>query len=302
MSDMTTVTKKQGLLGRLALIATTLIWGTSFVVLKNALDYIPTLYILAIRFTGAAIMMALVGFRELKKLDWATVKYGTVIGVLLFAAYVVQTYGLVYTTPGKNSFLTAVYCVLVPFVAWLLYKKKPDSFNIIAAVVGFAGVGLVSLDSTGGINKGDVLTLCCGVFYALHIVFVERHVAGRSVILITMMQFATAGVLSWIGALCFEAAPGAIPAEVWVRIAYLCIVCTGMCFFLQILGQKYTPASAAALLLTLESVFGTLFSVIFYKEKLTLNLILGFAMIFVAVVISETKLSFLIKPKKEKNS
>ena len=287
---MTAVTKKQGLLGRLALIATTLIWGTSFVVLKNALDYIPTLYILAIRFTGAAIMMALVGFRELKKLDWATVKYGAVIGVLLFAAYVVQTYGLVYTTPGKNSFLTAVYCVLVPFVAWLLYKKKPDSFNIIAAVVGFAGVGLVSLDSTGGINN------------ALHIVFVERHVAGRSVILITMMQFATAGVLSWIGALCFEAAPGAIPSGVWVRIAYLCIVCTGMCFFLQILGQKYTPASAAALLLTLESVFGTLFSVIFYKEKLTLNLILGFAMIFVAVVISETKLSFLIKPKKEKNS
>ena len=112
---------RKSALGRLCLIGCTFLWGTSFVVLKSALDTMPTLWILAIRFLGAALLMTLFGFRKLKKLDQSYWKGGAVMGVFLTAAYIIQTYGLVYTTPGKNAFLTATYCVLVPFLWWVMY-------------------------------------------------------------------------------------------------------------------------------------------------------------------------------------
>ena len=102
-------------LGRSALICTTLIWGTSFVVLKSALDSITPLWVLSIRFGGAALIMLLAAVPMLKKLDAQYIKGGVLMGVCLATAYTVQTYGLVYTTPGKNAFLTATYCILVPF-------------------------------------------------------------------------------------------------------------------------------------------------------------------------------------------
>ena len=114
---------RKSTLGRLCLIGCTFLWGTSFVVLKNALDSMPTLWILAIRFLGAALLMLLFGVKQLSKLDRGYWKGGAVMGVFLAVAYIIQTYGLVYTTPGKNAFLTATYCVLVPFLMWLIEKK-----------------------------------------------------------------------------------------------------------------------------------------------------------------------------------
>ena len=101
--------RKKDILGRGALVLTTLIWGTSFIIMKDTLDTVPTLWLLAFRFTGAAVLMALFGARQLKTLDLGYLKGGVVMGVCLCVAYIVQTYGLVYTTPGKNAFLTATY-------------------------------------------------------------------------------------------------------------------------------------------------------------------------------------------------
>ncbi len=118
------ITKKNCVMGRLALLAMTLIWGTSFVVLKNTLVTVPTLYVLAYRFSGAAVLMLLLGIKDIKKLDLQYVKNGAVMGVFLFIAYTFQTFGLEQTTPGKNAFLTTTYCVLVPFIYWIIEKKR----------------------------------------------------------------------------------------------------------------------------------------------------------------------------------
>ncbi len=291
--------KKKKRLAFAALIAMTFIWGTSFVILKNTLESISTLYILAVRFTGAALIMAVFGAREWRKADRKYLIGGALMGACMFVAYVFQTYGLVSTTPGKNAFLTTTYCVIVPFLYWLIRGKKPDGWNIAAAVLCVIGVGLISLDAKLSVNKGDILTVICGLFYALHIIVSAAYVRGRSVILLTAVQFGTAAVLSWISAVMLAPAPSGAPASAWLSVAYLCIMCTAVCFGLQAFGQKYSPPSQTAVIMTLESVFGAAISVVFFNEKLTLKIFLGFAAMFIAVLISETKLSFLRRGRQD---
>ena len=114
-------------LGRASLLGATLIWGSSFIILKSTLDSVPTLWVLALRFTGAALLMALMGAKELRQLDRGYIKKGLGLGAALFVAYTLQTFGLEHTTPGKNAFLTATYCVIVPFMWWLFSRKRPDA-------------------------------------------------------------------------------------------------------------------------------------------------------------------------------
>lgn len=199
--------KNKAVLGRSALICTTFIWGTSFVVLKSALDSITPLWVLAIRFGGAALMMLVASIPLLKKLDKQYLKGGAIMGACLAAAYTVQTYGLMYTTPGKNAFLTATYCILVPFLYWIIFDKKPDKYNIGAALICLVGMGFVCLNKDLSVNKGDLLTVCCGLFYGLHIIVTSRHVEGKSPLLLTMIQFAVAAILCLAFALMFEPKP-----------------------------------------------------------------------------------------------
>lgn len=282
-------------LGRLCLIGCTLLWGTSFVVLKNALDDMPTLWILAIRFSGAALLMMLFGINRLRNLDRGYWKGGAVMGAMLAAAYIIQTYGLVYTTPGKNAFLTATYCVLVPFLWWFFRRKKPERSNIIAAFICFIGMGLVSLQEHFSVNPGDLITIFCGLFYGLHIIATSVYAENRDAVLLSMVQFLTAAVICLLLAPVVSPFPAHVPSSTWLSILYLCIMCTGVCFLLQTIGQKYTPPNEVAIFLTLESVFGAAISVLFFHEKLTLQVFFGFVLIFLAVLISETKPSFLQK-------
>jgi drug/metabolite transporter (DMT)-like permease len=291
--------ENKDLLGRLALLTTTLIWGSSFVILKNTLDSVPTLWILAIRFCGAAVILLVMCGRRLKKLDARYLRGSIVMGACMSAAYVVQTYGLVYTTPGKNAFLTATYCIMVPFLAWGFNHKKPDGYNIGAAFLCFIGMGFVSLGKDLSVNIGDILTICCGLFYGLHIIATDKYVDGRDPMVLTALQFVTAGAITLIAALISGPFPQNVPGSAWAGIAYLCVMCSAVCFLLQTVGQKYTPPSAAAVIMTLESVFGTVISIVFYHEKLTAGIAAGFVLIFVSIIISETKLSFLRRADKK---
>ena len=285
--------RKYGHIGRLALIGATLLWGSSFVVLKTTLDSVPTLWILAIRFTGAAILMGLPSIKQLAKIDKRCLASGVFMGLALYAAYTLQTFGLVYTTPGKNAFLTATYCVLTPFLWWAFTRKRPDLYNILAALVCITGMALVSLNGDLSVGLGEGLTMCCGFFYALHIIFTSKGVARYGVGVLTTIQFATAALLCWIRAPISAPFPDSVPSSAWLSIAYMCVLCTFACYYLQTIGQKYTSPQTSSILLTLESVFGTVISVIFYHEQLTVRELAGFVLIFIAVIISETKLEFL---------
>lgn len=293
-------TKIKSLLAKMALFGTTLIWGSSFFVMKNTLDSIPVYYLLAIRFSTAAIILPLVFIKHLRHINAEYLIKGLMLGGLLFLAYAFQTVGLSGTTPGKNAFLTVVYCIIVPFLYWISSGKRPDFRHISASFICLIGVGLVSLNGSLAIGRGDALTLVCGLFYALHIVAVARFSPGRDIFLLTIIQFVGAAILSWIGGLLFEQFPDSIAPSSAIALFYLCFFATTIALLLQNIGQKYTHPSVAAIILSLESVFGVLFSIIFYHEQLTLKIALGFALIFSAVIISVTKLEFLkLKQSKE---
>jgi len=297
---MASITNKNGLLGRIALLITTLIWGTTFVLMENTLDSIPTFFILSFRFTTGALLLLAVSFKKLKKLDLKYILSGLLMGVCLFLSYAFQTMGLSdpKTTPGKNAFLTAVYCVIVPFLTWIVNKKRPDKFNLMASFFCIVGIGLVTLDSALNICVGDILTMIGGFFFAVHIIVTSAALEGRSPLLLTALQFATAAILSWICAFSFETMPTSIPKDSLLSIVYLSLTATTACYLLQTFGQKYTPPSTVAIIMSLEAVFGIAFSLIMAAEAITLRLGIGFALIFIAVVISETKLSFLKKSKR----
>ena len=277
------------------------IWGSSFFIMKGAVDVIPTFFLLAIRFTGGAALLALVCWKRWKSFARDYLWRGAVMGGFLFLAYSIQTFGLERTTPSKNAFLTAVYCVIVPFLYWLAAKRKPDKFNVIAAVLCVTGVGLVSLNGDLSVNLGDALTLCCAVFYAAHIVAVAKVSPGKDIYLLTVFQFAFAGLYAWVLGFLFQELPpaGVVTGDLILQMLYLTVMATTVALLFQNVGQVWSDPASASVILSLESVFGVLCSVVFYGDRVTAQMSAGFVCIFFAVVCSETKLSFLRRKKGE---
>ena len=280
-------------LARPMIVCATLIWGSTFFLLKDTLDDVDLMFLLAFRFTVAAAVLALVFWNRWKDMDLRCLRQGGLLGVLLFAAYAVQNYGLMDTTPGKNAFFTAIYCVIVPFLYWAVDRRPPSRWNVLAAILCVAGIGLVSWDGGLSPGRGDLLTLLSGFLYACHIAAVAKFSRGRDVFLLTVLQFAVTGLCCWTGALFTHGVPlDGLPARAWWVLLYLALAATSVALLFQNVGQKYTDPSSAALLLSLEAPFGVAFSVLFGAERPTLLMYFGFFLIFLAVVCSETHFKF----------
>ena len=279
--------------GRLALLTAAVIWGSSFIIMKDALSDVPVFLLLAIRFTLGGLLLAAIFRQRLIASGPVILRHGAVCGVLLLAAYATQTYGLMTTTPGTNAFLTAVYCVLVPFMAWAAYHKRPTAYNWTAAGLCIVGIGLISLSGDLSIGEGEALTLLSGLLYALHIMALSRYGESDDPISLTIAQFGFVALLSWGCTLIFEQGTAFPAPAVWPQLLYLTMFATAVTLVCQSVGQSLTPPSQSAILLSLESVFGVFFSVLMGRENLNIQIGCGFALIFISVIISETQLSFL---------
>lgn len=281
-------------LARPLIVLATIIWGSTFFILKDTLDEVNLLFLLAFRFTFAALLLALIFYRKWRHVDRSYWLRGGAMGVILFAAYTVQNFGLMDTTPGKNAFFTAVYCVIVPFLYWGVDKLRPDRFNLLAALLCIAGIGFVSWDGGFSLSGGDFLTLISGFLYACHIVAVSKFSKGRDIVLLTIIQFGATALCCWVGTFLTQGIPAqGLSMQAWGVLLYLAIAATALALLLQNVGQKYTSPSSAAVLLALEAPFGVAFSVLFAGEAPTPQMYLGFFLIFLAVVCSETKFQFL---------
>ncbi len=285
------------ILPKFALFSAALIWGSSFFIVKNTVDIFPTNFLLAIRFTIGCLLLCVLFPKKLTQLNRTCLWQGIVLGLLIFTAYCIQTIGLTDTTPGKNAFLTAAYCILVPFLYWITDKRRPDLYNFSAAFLCLAGIGLVSFDGSFSMRFGDAMTLVSALFFAAHIVAGARFGGKSDPILLTILQFGTAAVCSWVLGFTTETFPKEIPLNAALGLLYLAVFATTIALLLQNIGLKYADPTSGAILLSLESVFGVLFSMLFYQERLTLRLGAGFLLIFIAVILSETKLSFLRKKR-----
>ena len=198
------------------IVCATLIWGSTFFILKDALDNVDLMFLMAFRFGFAAVLLGLVFWKRWKTIDRSYWWRGGLLGLFMFLAYSVQNYGLTDTTPGKNAFFTAVYCVIVPFLYWGVDRLRPSRFNVLAALLCIGGIGLVSWDGGIALTRGDVLTLCGGLLYACHIVAVAKFSQGRDAVLLSILQFGSAALCFAVGTAVTQGVPagGAVPQRV----------------------------------------------------------------------------------------
>lgn len=285
------------LLAGAGLLGAAAIWGLAFVVVKNTLDVVPPTYMLAFRFSIGAVALSLLCWKKLRAVKRGTVKKGAVLGLLLFISYLVQTIGCQYTTAGKNAFLTTAYVMIIPFLSWLLAGEKPDAYCITSAIFSVIGIGLLSLRGEMAVNIGDILTLASAACFALHMVYVNRYTQQDDPVTLTALQLVFAALLSCFFSPILDGGfPfGVFQADMACSILYLGLLSSMAAFLLQNVCQKYTAPDTASLLLSMEAVFGVLFSTLLLGERMTPRMLAGCGFMLVAVFLSETKLSCLEK-------
>lgn len=287
---------------KLMLVAMALIWGYSFLTMKTVLDTVPTFMLLACRFLLSAVIMFIIFHKRIKAhFNREYLGFGVLMGCVIWSAYAAQTLGLVDTTPGKNAFLTGTYCILVPFIALILFKERVTKWHIASALLCLVGVGFVALDNFS-IQMGDLMTLVGAVFFAVDMAVVGHIGRTRDVSVLTSWMFLFVGLFSLAATTAFEPR---VPAEQWTpeiigQLVFLAVVCTTIGLLLQNQALSHVPPATGSLLLSLESPSGVLFSVLMAGEVLTGKLIFGFVLIFLSIVLSETHFSFLRRwfPKK----
>ncbi|MCM1989884.1 DMT family transporter [Oceanirhabdus seepicola] len=299
------IEKNKVILADLALLIVAAVWGGGFVAVKDALDSTSPYFIMTMRFAIATLFMGIFFWKKIKKIDKESLKAGIIIGIILFLAFAFQTIGLQYTTASKQSFVTAVYVVMVPFLYWIVTKKRPKVYNILAAFLCLGGIWFLTLsgEATVGesfINKGDSLTLICALLFAAHIVAVGHYAQKHDPIILTVIQLGVSGILSFICMILLKQTPTQLGKEAMIPILYLAVLSTFLAFLIQNVAQKYTYSTHAALIMCLEALFGAIFAVIILNEALTVKMIIGCVLIFVSILISELGTKFLTLNKNKK--
>jgi drug/metabolite transporter (DMT)-like permease len=278
------------------LVVITLIWGSNFAVIKNALADISPLFFNAVRMSLAAAVLVLIFYRELPRLTAGAVRAGCLVGVFLFVGNELQTTGLKYTTPSKSAFLTGVSVVLVPVFLALFWKRGINRLTSVGVALAFVGLYLLTVPASAGsglnlrsMNHGDLLTLGAAVVFAFQIIFIEHATQRHRWQQITIIQVALTALL-----MIFTASFGEKVSVVWSPRVLWGIGITGLlslalAFAIQAWAQQFTPATHTALIFTLEPVFAWLTSFIFLGERLGGRTALGAICILAGLLISEEK-------------
>lgn len=284
---------KKQLSGVIALLGATVIWGSAFIAQSVGMDKIGPFTFQAVRCFLAVVFLfpASALFSKGKPFwkswaDPALWRSGVICGLALFAASSLQQIGLVYTDAGKAGFLTAMYIVFVPFLG-LFLGQKPGRNALLSLIPAIVGLYLLSCTSVSGINKGDVLLLLCAVAFSVQILLIDRHCAGLDGLKLNCIQALVVAVLSVPSALLTETVDASLIASCWLPLGYAGILSMGVAYTLQIVGQKRVAPSAAALLMSLESVFAALFGWLLLHETMTRAEVLGCVLVFAAVIISQ---------------
>jgi len=286
--------KKFQLNADLSLIIVAIIWGSGFIGMEYALDAnMSPLLIMALRFAIASIILFAVTFKEIKSIKKSEWIKGSIAGILLFTGFYLQTVGQSMTTVSNSAFITATNVIMVPFVVWIITKKRPTLKIVLLACLTFIGVAILTVSPSEGLslNIGDIFVLLCAVGFACHITYLEIAVHDSDPKRIAFIQISVAAILSIIGFLVFDidsfaSADFAIGLP---SVIYLGVFSTCLCFFMQTSAQKRTSASKAGIIMSTEGFFGTLFSILLGLEPLTTKIIIGGIMILTAVILTEVK-------------
>ena len=279
-------------LARIMLLCCAALWGGSYLVAKVAMTAITPQWLMTMRMTGSCIIMFVLFHRVIiPALTREIIIPALVVGVTYYGTMIMQTEGLTTIDPGRSAFLTASYCVLTPFSAWIVAKQRPKLINLVAAIICLTGVGFVALKPGSGalaLGVGDWMTIANAVIFSFNLTFLGRYTQRFHPIAVTFMQFAVADVFFLIGALFTEPLPNAswLAPNVIMSFLYLLIGATTLAQIMQNIGLAHVPPSSAAIIMCTESLFAVAFSAIFWGEAIGWTSIVGFSLIFAAVIMS----------------
>jgi drug/metabolite transporter (DMT)-like permease len=286
-----TLEKPPGWLVDFSLVVVCLIWGATFILVKRALADISTLLFLTLRFTIAALVLALIFRKEFRspKLRMS-LRAGLLAGLCLFSGYVLQTFGLKYTSASKTGFITGLYIPLVPLFSGLVYRKLPQLRELCGVAIAFAGMALMTIQTDlMDINKGDLLVAGCAVVYAFHILLLGRFAGSANLGILIVTQIATgmgvgAGTFWWAEPVRVQST-----TSVWVALLVTSLLATAFAFSVQTWAQRFSSPTRTALIFSMEPVFAWATSYVLAGELLSRRATLGAVLILAGILLVEVK-------------
>lgn len=274
------------LLAEFGLVGAALIWGFNFILVKLAVGQMPPIYYVGLRFLVGAVFLLPFSLRQMRALDRRGWFIGIGVGVLLFGGFILQTVGLVSTTPGVSGFLTSLYVIMVPVFIGLGTGRWPSPMVGVGVVVVVGGFALLSLYGDLSFGLGEIWTLLATVFWALHILGVAYGSNRLGALAFVQLQLTVCAVLSLAGSFAFES-PALFPGwEATGAILWTGLMGSLVAYILMVMGQKHTPPTLAGVIMSLEAVFALVFSISVGYDSLTLRAVLGFAVVFIGTTVA----------------
>ena len=277
----------------LALFTVAVIWGFGFIGTKASIDAgLPTMFILSSRFLIASLIYLIFVYKEVIKLSKKDLIKSCIAGTFMFFGFAFQTYAQQFTSVSNSSFLTSTNVVMVPFLVYIFTGKKIDKRLTVLAFCSLLGSAVLSLDFKNGIsfNKGDILTLVSALFFALHVSFLGTYAKEVDSKPLTFIQLFIAGFISLLLLLPTINTVSIQSIEKgFLPLLFLALFPSLLCYYMQTAGQKYTPASKAAILLCLEGLFGSICAILFSYDQISLQIVIGGLIITISAMLTEVK-------------
>jgi drug/metabolite transporter (DMT)-like permease len=275
----------------LSLFSITLVWGATFALVKQALADVSTLLFLTLRFAVATVILAVIFRNEFRAANrWSSIRGGAIAGLFLFSGYVLQTFGLKYTSASNAGFITGLYVPLVPLISGLIYKKPPRRLELLGVATAFVGLTFMTVRrDLLDIGFGDLLVAAAALAYAFHIVVLGRFAASGNSGLLTVAQIGT-GMLLGAGTF-WWAEPVHIvwSGTVWIALAVTSVLATALAFFVQTWAQRWISPTRTALISSMEPVFAWATSYVLAGEVLSRRGVFGAGLILAGILLVELK-------------
>ncbi len=271
----------------LILLATTIVWGSTFVVVKLGLQEFSAFLFVAIRFLLATLFFLVFFRKKIFPIPASVARKGGLLGLFLFIGFITQTIGLNYTTASKSAFITGMMVALVPLLQIFITRKPPKVGNIVGILLVVAGLLFLTSPEGAALNFGDALTIICAVAFAVYIVYLDVVSREMTAMQLTFLQIASNAVLATLGALLFESVAFNTSFNAIAALLYLTIFATIITVFVQTRFQKDTTPTRAVVIFSIEPVIASLLAYFFLGEILGPLGLLGGGLIVGGVLISE---------------
>jgi drug/metabolite transporter (DMT)-like permease len=288
---------KKPIFADISLLFVTFIWGTTFVLVQNAIGLLEPFSFNGIRFLAAAIMLLLwLLIFERKQLVFLNIRMlasGVFIGFWLFLGYATQTIGLLYTTTSKAGFITGLSVIFVPLFSMFLLKQFPSRNAVIGVSIATFGLFLLTMTDVSSLNIGDGFVFICAISFALQIIFTGKFSSKYPTLLLTVIQISTVAILSIISAFFFEDWRKSfnvgilLSKDVIIALIITSIFATALAFLIQTNFQKYTTATRVALIFAMEPVFAAIAGYYWAAERLSYSALFGCILIFAGMIFAE---------------